>query len=284
MTHLQSIRLRKPLIVLGLASVLSACNGDTNPRPHAELVSMDEPNVPALSMSGTLIVEEKNGEASIDGIYTQTSTYEQANPAANNAIEYDTCRLSTVKTNAKDKTNLSWAEQTDELIESRVQAFDALVKQETPEPNVYELSTPILAAALADETNVRIGSGSAFNDSKNFDITPLMPLVWLAPETGVMTNAASSLRWEASFSDDVKIKLRLSAMDFSDSENPQVVTVACDLVDDGLHTLSAQFQQELPNDGMGIVVYAVRERVQSVNQHSAKIKVVQLSYPKLVAP
>jgi len=94
-----------------------------------------------------------------------------------------------------------------------------------------------------------------------------------------MTNPATALRWEASVDNQSHIKLRLSAIDFTDSQNPVVVTVSCNLVDDGVFTLPTNFQQQLPDDDMGIVVYAVRERVRELSAENTSLTVVQLSYP-----
>jgi len=90
--------------------------------------------------------------------------------------------------------------------------------------------------------------------------------------------------WEATSDEQVQIKLRLSAIDFSNSQNPSVVTVSCDLVDDGAFTLPVVFQRQIPDDDMGIAVYAVRERVQEVQVDNASLTIVQLSYPALLKP
>jgi len=71
----------------------------------------------------------------------------------------------------------------------------------------------------------------------------------------------------------------LSAVDFRNADNPVVVTVNCTLVDDGSFTLPTEFQQALPDNPMGIAVYALREQVQQVEGDNTRLTVVQLSYP-----
>jgi len=106
-----------------------------------------------------------------------------------------------------------------------------------------------------------------------------MPLVWLTPDTGVMSNVAANLSWQASNNDDIRINIKLSAIDFGDSENPTVTSVDCRLVDDGTFSLPIDLQQQFPDDHTGIVVYAVRERIQRIENDASKLTVVQLSYP-----
>jgi len=138
--------------------------------------------------------------------------------------------------------------------------------------------------ALPEDAVLSFDSTSAFGNMDSVDVPPLTPLVWLSPDTGVMPSAAATLRWVPSLDDQDHINLRLSAIDFRDSQNPAVSSIDCTLVDDGEFTLSVEQQMHLPDDHMGIVVYAVRERVQQIDNGDTALTVVQLSYPAPVKP
>ncbi len=305
------------LITLCGALVLSAC-GASDPESSQNKKQYLSDLSPSMTLNGTVVVEERDGSTVFDGWLSQTDEPELGHAKADEVINEDSCKVERLSAEASEQIDQPSftlpsmgaaelpAQQDDEAFDStfahalddndhaarsdsRLSGFDALIKQQEA-----DASQPIPHSAWRDEI---LSHGDTLTTHKSFsqhgqllsnlnamNVVPLMPLVWLVPQTGVMPSAASSLRWEPSFNEKVKIKLRLSAIDFTDSQAPEVVNIACDVVDDGLFTLPAEFQQALPDDQSGIVVYAVRERVQQINSNDSNVTVVQLRYPQPVKP
>lgn len=280
----------KCLLVVSIASILSACGGGASDSTangvDTELVELSK-----TSMTGTVVIEERNGKTVFDGWFTQTSASEALAGPVDSTISEDSCQVSSVRADGVQNAalELAAAQPADEhasvgqavKIESRLGEFESLVRQQVGATTVYAPEERWKSVALPDDAVLSIDADedSGLGELGSLAIPPIMPLVWLVPESGVMTSAASSLQWEPSFNEEVKIKLRLSAIDFSDSEFPVVVSISCDLIDDGLYTLPAEFQQQLPDDVMGISVYAVREHVQHIENGDTSLNIVQLSYP-----
>lgn len=284
--HKQLIRLCTVISTCGLY----ACGGGSTPTtsvPDQALV--DGP----MLTSGTIVVEERNGKTVFDGWFVQSLVSELAPAMGAASMIEDRCQVDSVNINdigassgQQDSNAWNDLKQIDGTagIESRAGAFESLVKQSAGNTTVYAPSERWQSDALPDDSVLSFDADSFFGKMDNVDVPPLMPLVWSAPETGIMSSAASALRWEASGNDDVRIKLKLSAIDFRSSENPIVTSIDCSLVDDGEFSLSADLQQQLPDDHSGIVVYAVRERVQQIQNDDSMLTVVQLSYPAPVKP
>jgi len=309
MTHLPRSGSRKKLTALASLLAISACGDGTSPSAErdastsgvnateipTDYTTVDQqhlkPNsgVPGASaISGTVIIEERNGKSVFDAFFSQNAESALHAVQSDNDILADHCEASALRVaiDSSSPVDLGAASGEDDAgagnvltIESRVGQFEALVKQQAGDLTVYAPEMRWKSAALPQDAVLSFEPSSVFDQLGLVDIPPLLPLVWLAPETGVLSNPAASLRWEASLDEQVQIKLRLSAIDFSDSLNPTVVTVSCSLADDGMFTLPTELQRQLPDDDMGIVVYAVRERVQEIKVENTSFKVVQLSYP-----
>ena len=276
------------------AIILSACGGGPSSEPNTANEVDESVEMVGVPIKGTLVMEERDGKTVFDGWFSQSSVAELDNSPSSEVISEDFCEVETLAAHADelvgagpttDQNSMQLQSIGESLkIESRAGEFDALVKQEVGDTTVYATEKRWHSGELPDDGVLSFDNGSGFSSLDSVHVPPLMPLVWLAPETGVLNNAASALRWEASFNESVQIKLRLSAVDFRNSENPSVVTVACNVIDDGLFTLPAEFQNQLPDDETGIVVYAMRERVQNIRNDDASLTVVQLSYPAPIKP
>lgn len=306
-TQLQDKRLRNSLAVLTLVLLLSACRGASDPTPKPSESAQNQPgtaNVDQLATepidqsgmapggmatTGTIVIEERNGKTVFDAFFSHNPVSTSAFGVIDRDISPDVCSASALHADGSQSAPVELGAANSEaaykevgaalIIESRVGQFEALIKQQAGDLTVYAPDARWQSATLPDDAVLSFETTSTFDDLGTVELPPLQPLVWLAPETGVMTNPASSLRWEASFDEQVQIRLRLSAIDFSNSQNPVVITVSCNLTDDGLFDLPVEFQRLLPDDEIGIVVYAVRERVQEVQIDNTSLTVVQLSYP-----
>lgn len=283
----------KHAFVVGMACALSACilsacgggSGNGSARGITEDISAPATAGP---VSGTVVLEERNGKTVLDAWFVRNESSDNAAHSNTATLADDHCTVESAQfqnmlaaaTNASDT---SW----DHLqpitghasIDSRVGEYDSLIKQQTGEAIVYAPAERWNRADLPDDAVLSFDEASVYEQIGTVGITPLAPLVWLAPETGFMTSAGENLSWEASPDDAVKINLTLSAIDFEDAENPTLATIKCQLIDDGAFSLTGDMQQQLPDDHSGIVVYAVRERVQQLESDAASLTVVQLSYP-----
>jgi len=269
---------------------LSACGGGSTPTSNnSDQTAVDGP----MLTSGTIVVEERNGKTVFDGWFVQSLASELAPAMGAASVNEDRCQVDSVNihnvgASAAEQDSNAWnnLKNIDGAagIDSRAGEFESLVKQSAGNTTVYAPSERWQSDALPDDSVLSFDADSFFGKLDNVDVPPLLPLVWSAPETGVMASAASTLRWEASGNEDVRINLKLSAIDFSSSENPTVTSIDCRLIDDGEFSLSADLQQALPDDHSGIVVYAVRERVQQIRNDDSMLTVVQLSYPAPVKP
>ncbi len=307
--QLQFKRLHDKLPMLAMIVLISACGGSTpsiegmeSAQELSNSSSVDPFNAEqsgtdqnAMGITGTIFIEERNGKTVFDAFFSHNAVSALGNSDSTDiAMSADTCSVSEQQSQkslsepvelgaANGKANFAsvGAELT---IESRVGQFEALLKQQLGDYTVYAPNERWQNDSLPDDAVLSFESDSTLEKLGAVEVTPLLPLVWLTPETGVMANAASTLRWEASQEEQVQIRLRLSAIDFSDSQNPVVVSVSCDLIDDGLFNLPVELQQQLPDDETGIVVYAVRERTQEIKVDDTNLTVVQLSYPAPLQP
>ncbi len=265
--------------------LLSACGGGG---PSSTAPDNQGLGQGALQLSGTIVVEERNGKTVFDGWFVQGTASDYppllgAGIDADDACAFDSVNMESVLAGAGSDSSGTWGGLQSinghAAIESRTGEFESLVKQQIGDTAVYAPIERWKSEALPEDAMLSIESESSLAQIGGVAVPPLLPLVWLAPETGVMSSAAAELRWEASQNDEVRIKLKLSAIDFRDSDNPVVTSVDCNLIDDGQFTLPVNLQQLLPDDDMGIVVYAVRERVQQIQNDDASLTIVQLSYP-----
>lgn len=272
-------------IALGMTYVLSACGGGAT-----STSSVADSNAAAapMQLSGTIVVEERNGKTVLDGWFVQSVSSDMSAATGTPNLTDDNCLVESVNVDsvlaaANGPSENSWSDlqavDGSAGIESRAGQYDSLVKQESGDTIVYAPSERWNSDALPDDAVLSFDSDTTYGEIGAVDVLPLTPLVWLTPDTGVMSSAAETLNWEATLNEDVRINLKLSAIDFRDSENPTVTSINCQLVDDGVFTLSPDMQQQLPNDHSGIVVYAVRERVQQIESNDTSLTVVQLSYP-----
>lgn len=287
----QLVNQLKKTTALSMSCLLMACGGGSSDN----LTPANAVDVDNASISGTVVLEERNGKTVLDGWFTQGDLELGAAQAAQ-TIEIDSCVSSSVNTASvgdlvHENGSMTPAWQTglsamgDEIkIDSRVGEFESLIEQTHGNTTVYAPENRWQSESQPDDAVLSFDSGSVFGNLNSVEVAPLIPLVWISPESGVLSAAATSLRWEASFNAETLIRLRLSAIDFSDSENPEVITIACQLVDDGLFTLPADFQEELPGEHSGITVYAVRERVQQIIGDESHLTVVQLSHPTPADP
>lgn len=287
MLHLKNQFRISTLSIVLTSVLLSACGGGGSSSPVSSSNDVDFNNA-LMKMSGTIVVEERNGKTVFDGWFMQGATSDITPVQSVSGNLEDTCHSSLVNidnilASSSSQSDNSWSNlqsiDGSAGIQSRAGQFESLVVQQIDDTTVYAPSERWQSDALPDDAVLSFESESVFGKMSNVDVPPLLPLVWLAPETGVMSNAATMLRWEPSLNDEVRINLKLSAIDFSDSENPVASSIDCSLVDDGQFTLSDALQQTLPDDHTGIVVYAVRERVQQIENEDTSLTVVQLSYP-----
>lgn len=288
---------------LAMTLALSGCGGGTPSVDSSESGTVDTTASDDMVMTGTVVVEERGGRTVFDGWFAQTPTEELDLASAPETISDDSCQFdshSSTSDHLADHLDaeLDYIQSSPKLgaanefisigesaqFESRVGEFDSLIKQVSGDTIVYAQEDRWQSESLPDDTVLVFDNLTAFSNLDSVSVRPLMPLVWVAPKTGVLSNAASALQWEPSFDDQVKITLRLSAIDFRDSQNPIAVSVTCDVVDDGLFTLPAEFQQMLPDDESNIAVYAVRERVEQFVGDATSLTVKQLSYPAPMAP
>ena len=291
------------IVALSITGILSACGSGTGTDASSAAPTDADSTIVEMSdrgMTGTVVVEERNGKTVFDGWFSQTSAFEETAGPIDKTITEDVCHISSIAVDEAIATSalnespvILGAAQSDTeyasvgqslSIDSRLGVFESLVEQQAGETTVYAPEERWQSDEVPEDAFLSFPTDSIFGRLGSITIPTLMPLVWVSPEKGVLMDVSSSLRWEPSFNEEVKIKVRLSAVDFSDAENPAVVTVSCDLVDDGLHTLTAEFQQQIPKDNMGIAVYAVRERVQQISGDDSNLTVVQLSYPAPVKP
>lgn len=263
---------------------LYACGGSTPVSSMTDEVAVVGP----MQTSGTIVLEERNGKTIFDGWFVQSlvSDTTPAVSAANPGDDYcvvDSVNIDNVLSSSIDQNSNDWSELESidgtVSIKSRAGDFESLVKQRAGDTTVYASSERWQSDALPDDAVLSFDANSIFGHMDGVDVPPLMPLVWTAPETGFMASAAATLSWEGSLNDEVRINLKLSSIDFSSSENPTVTSIDCNLIDDGEFNLSAELQQQLPDDHTGIVVYAVREHVQQIQSDDSMLTVVQLSYP-----
>lgn len=289
---------------LAITLALSACGGGSPSPESTESGGVVAELAPeAMVMTGTVVVEERGGKTVFDGWFAQTPVDEMELASAPKTITDDTCLFESHSPESDQLADhldaeLEYIQSSPQLgaanellsigdslrLESRVGEFDSLIKQVSGDTVVYAQEDRWQVDQIPDDTVLVFDNLTAFSNLDSVSIRPLMPLVWITPATGVMSNAASALQWEASFDEQVQISLRLSAIDFRDSENPVAVSVTCDVVDDGLFTLPAEFQQLLPNDESNIAVYAVRERVETFVGNATSLTVKQLSYPSPITP
>lgn len=288
--------LRRNLPVLAAVLMVSACSGGSDSTREANdsaqkqpdnanvdqlITEQNEIKQSAMATTGTIVIEERNGKTVFDAFFSHHTVATPDIGLPGQDLNSDVCSVSALHSNGSP-VELGAANSevgAALIIESRVGQFEALIKQQAGDLTVYAPDARWQSGSLPDDAVLSFESDSGFDDLGSIEVPPLQPLVWLAPETGVMTNPASSLRWETSLDEQTQIKLRLSAIDFGDSQDPVVITVSCDLTDDGLFSLPVEFQRQLPDDEMGIVVYAVRERVRQVQINDTSLTVVQLSYP-----
>lgn len=275
----------KATAAVGLSCLLMACGGSTT-NTDAERPG----DVNNVALSGTVVLEERDGKTVFDGWFTQ-GNLELGAAQAPQIIESDSCVSSSVDASSVgtivDENGAmmpAWQAGLNGMgdkisIDSRVGEFETLFEQTHGDTTVYAPEYRWQSESQPDDAVLSFDESSVFGNLNSVEVAPLIPLVWISPESGVLSAAASSLRWEASFNNETLIRLRLSAIDFTDSQNPVVVTVACQLVDDGLFTLPADFQEQLPGEHSGITVYAVRERVQQIIGDDSQLTVVQLSHP-----
>jgi len=293
-----------PVLALAVLSLLSACGGGSTPSPdyvetdqnRPDSITVDQLNAeqsgvdqPAMAVNGTIVIEERNGKTVFDAFFSHMVESASGSGPSQGVVNSEMCKMSAIRSDGTGNTAVELGAAHSEdgytavgaalTIESRVGQFEALIKQQVDDLTVYAPDARWQSDSLPEDAVLSFGADSIFDELDSLELLPLLPLVWLAPETGVMSNSAESLKWEPSLDEQAKIKLRLSAIDFSDSENPVVVSVTCDLIDDGLFSLPAEFQQALPDDKMGIVIYAVRERVKEVKVENTSLTIVQLSYP-----
>jgi len=266
--------------------VLCACGGGTS-TPTSDNNDSTLVSAP-MQLSGTIVVEERNGKTVFDGWFVQGAASDMspvlsAGKSADDDCEVKSVSIENVLASSSEQSTNSWTNlqsiDGNAGIASRAGEFDSLIKQQVDSTTVYAPDERWQSDALPDDAVLSFGTESVFGEMSNVDVPPLLPLVWLAPTTGVMSNAAAVLKWEPSLKDDVRIKLKLSVIDFNDSQNPTVSSIDCNLIDDGQFTLPVDLQQTLPDDHTGIVVYAVRERVQRIQSEDTSLTVVQLSYP-----
>jgi len=312
MTHSQRTRSqgtpsRSNLPILAVVLLVSACRGASDPTPEpndSAQNQLDNANVDqlttepvdsnaieqsAMATTGTIVIEERNGKTVFDAFFSHNPVSTPDIDVSEQNIRSDVCSASLLHSDGSPGPPVELGAANSQaaykeagaalIIESRVGQFEALIKQQAGDLTVYAPDARWQSTSMPDDAVLSFETGSNFDELGSVEVPPLQPLVWLAPETGVMTNPASSLRWEASLDELVKIRLRLSAIDFSDSQHPVVVTVSCNLTDDGLFILPVEFQRLLHSDEMGIVVYAVRERVRQIQIDDTSLTIVQLSYP-----
>jgi len=274
-----------------LSGLLIACGGGSSDSATPDK-NIDSDN---SLISGTVVMEERDGKTVFDGWFSH-GDLELGAAQALQTIDSDSCVGSSVNTDSVGElvdehgsmtpawqTGLS-AMGSEINIDSRVGQFESLIEHTIGNTTVYAPENRWQSESQPDDALLSFDSSSVFGNLNSVEVAPLMPLVWISPESGVLPAAATSLRWEASFNDETLIRLRLSAIDFTDSQNPEVVTIACRLVDDGLFTLPADFQVQLPSEHSGITVYAVRERVQQIVSDESQLTVVQLSHPTPADP
>jgi len=307
--HLYITGSQKKLLILAIVCVITACSGGTTPSQVDGDIALQQPDNVAVdqhnpdqnsivqvadAMSGTIFIEERNGKTVFDATFSHISVPVITASSIDEVIGSDSCSASAVQSSASSNQVIELGAANGEAdyanvgdavtIESRVGQFEALIKQQHGILTVYAPNNRWQSVPLPDDAVLSFETGSVFEQLDLVEVQPLLPLVWLAPEAGVMSNSATSLKWEASLDEKVRIKVRFSSIDFKDSQNPIIVTVSCNLVDDGLFVLPAEFQQKLPDGDMGIVVYAVRERVQNIQANDSSLTVVQLSYPAPFKP
>lgn len=272
------------LCVLFSACGISACGSGSTPEnsiPDVEIVAGPVP------MSGTIVVEERNGKTVLDGWFVQSMVTGSFLSDDVVSTADDHCEIHSVDVNSvvassgndhNDWSDLKSINGT-ASIDSRIGEFESLIKQSAGNTTVYAPSERWQSDALPDDSVLSFNAESFFGQMDAVDVPALTPLVWTTPATGIMSSAAEPLRWEATLDDNSRINVKLSAIDFRSSDNPAITTIECDLVDDGEFNLSADLQQQLSKDETGIVVYAVRERVQQIQNDDSMLTVVQLSYP-----
>lgn len=290
MTTIVRYKLRTSLVAVLSTGLLCACGGGSTASTN-DLIETVSPTVP-MQLSGTIVVEERNGKTVFDGWFVQSHQNEQSNQSNSSQLMEDTCFSDSI--NVDDIVQLgaaSAAGENDDLlsnlqtingsvkIQTRAGDFASLVHQQVGETHVYATEERWQSNALPDDSILSVDSNASIGALDGVDVPPLQPLVWITPESGVMSNAATTLRWEPTNDNTVHINLKLSAIDFRTSNNPVVTSIDCKLMDDGEFSLSAHLQQQLADDQMGIVVYAVRERVQKITNVDTALTVVQLSYP-----
>jgi len=281
-----------PVLSMVLLYLLGACSGGST--PTLDTIDQLKPEQSGtgqatMTVNGTIVIEERNGKTVFDAFFSHTAESASGTGLMDEVTNSEMCTVSSIRYDGSANTAVKLGAAHDEgeytavgaalAIESRVGQFEALIKQQLDDLTVYAPDARWQSVPLPQDAVLSFDSNSILDELDSVELLPLLPLVWLAPETGVMSNPAESLKWEPSLDTHAKVKLRLSAIDFSDSQNPVVVTVSCELIDDGLFNLPVEFQRELPDDKMGIVIYAVRERVKEVKVENTSLTIVQLSYP-----
>lgn len=237
---------------------------------------------------GTVIIEERNGKTIFDGWFVGSTDDEYARNSDFNLSNVDQCTVNANGGSTSDAVSNQWNDLKvvgDQVeINAREGRIETLVEQSSGDVVVYSTDERWRSEALPEDAVLANNSNTLFDAMSSVDVPALKQLVLLTPSLGYMSSAGSEVSWEASASADSRIKLKYSAIDFTNQNDPVVVSVDCVVLDDGSFVLDQEMQNEFSNTEPNVVLFAVRERAQQVLNETALLKVVQLSYSRPFKP
>ncbi|MFK7893976.1 MAG: hypothetical protein AB8B63_24390 [Granulosicoccus sp.] len=270
------------LALLTTSLFLSSCSDSSQVSEHDRIAeeTIGNPSVP-LPLNGTLTIAERSGKTILDASFSRAVPEEAPrntlwSEATDICFEPVLIEGSDLIVTESDRRFERAAETI--AISSRIGNYVTLFPQKLGKTVVYAADALWQDEGLPDDAVLSLTPGERYESVSGIGLTPLTPLVRLAPENGQLLQADNTVRWENAPDSDARIRLTTAGVD-SDSDTVDTAILArvhCDLIDDGFFDIPASVREALGNP-LYVSISITRFREMLMDTVNGDLLIVQTS-------